>query len=360
MTQGPGLEVKLSWVDVAKAVAAQLIVWHHLTLYGPMADVAWPLAPSWFAWLAGDARIAVQVFLVVAGFLAARQLAPDRRLLLQHVVLPSIVRRYLRLMLPYVVVLVFAVMAEAIARQWVTHASIPEPATWLQGLAHLTLLQDVLNIPALSAGVWYIAIDFQLYAVLLLLLAATRGTTSPRAGVWAVAVLMVLSLGFFNRHGDWDAYAIYFFGAYGLGVMSAWWIQAQRPWWPLGLAVAGVGLALWIEWRTRIAVAALVALGLACLADKPWKDGAASSIAAYLAGTSYALFLVHFPVALLVNAAFTHWAPAKPGVQALGLLMAWALSMLAAQALHHGVERPALRWVGKGAGSHPAPWHSRL
>ena len=27
-----------TWIDLAKALASQLIVWHHLSLYGPMCD----------------------------------------------------------------------------------------------------------------------------------------------------------------------------------------------------------------------------------------------------------------------------------------------------------------------------------
>ena len=57
-------------VDLLKAVASQLIVLHHLAFYGPMAHQARPLAPALFDWLAGPARMAVQVFLVTGGFLS--------------------------------------------------------------------------------------------------------------------------------------------------------------------------------------------------------------------------------------------------------------------------------------------------
>ena len=33
------------WIDTLKGAACIAIVWHHLAFYGPMSDVALPLAP---------------------------------------------------------------------------------------------------------------------------------------------------------------------------------------------------------------------------------------------------------------------------------------------------------------------------
>ena len=71
---------RLACVDALKAVSSQLIVLHHLAFYGPMSDAAHMLAPGLIGWLADYARIAVQVFLVISGFLAARSLAPGGQL----------------------------------------------------------------------------------------------------------------------------------------------------------------------------------------------------------------------------------------------------------------------------------------
>ena len=49
-------------IDVLKIVAAQAIVMHHLSVYGPMADTlyeAWPAASDAFF---NYSRLAVQVF----------------------------------------------------------------------------------------------------------------------------------------------------------------------------------------------------------------------------------------------------------------------------------------------------------
>lgn len=323
-------------VDALKVAAAQLIVLHHLAFYGPMSDHAAALAPALFDGLARHARIVVQVFLVVAGYLAARQLAPKARWLEDRPAWRLIGRRYLRLVVPYAAMLVCAVLAAAIASEWMTHDSIPAAPTWVQVIAHLLLLQDLLGIDALSAGVWYVAIDFQLYALLIgLLLLAAR--LRARAAPWLVGALVALSLLVVNRDARWDMAAPYFLGAYGLGVLAAWHRPGTR--WPLWVVAAIVVLALWIEWRSRIALAGATAFALALWAGR----GRPSHALAYWADRSYALFLIHFPVLLLVNAAFTRWAPATPGVQLAGVLLAWAASLLAAILFYRLVESRGAR-----------------
>ncbi|MEG1455519.1 MAG: acyltransferase, partial [Comamonas sp.] len=54
-------------IDCTKGLACAAIVWHHLAFYGPMADVVEPLLPALIEWLDQDARMAVQLFLVLAG-----------------------------------------------------------------------------------------------------------------------------------------------------------------------------------------------------------------------------------------------------------------------------------------------------
>jgi peptidoglycan/LPS O-acetylase OafA/YrhL len=319
-------------VDGLKVVAAQAIVAHHLAFYGPMSDHAAALAPALFEWLARHARIAVQVFLVVGGFLAARQLAPQAQWLGGRPAGPLIGRRYLRLVVPYAAMLVCAVLAAAVARAWMTHDSIPAAPTWTQLLAHLLLLQDLLGIDALSAGVWYVAIDFQLYVLLVgVLLLAARLSTG--AAPWLVALLVALSLLLVNRDARWDVTAPYFFGAYGLGVLVAWHRRPTR--WPLWAAVSLVVIALAVEWRSRVALAGVTALALALWAS----EGRPSRVLAYWADRSYALFLIHFPVLLVVNAVFTRFAPHTPVVQMTGVLFAWLASLLAAVLFHRVVEQ---------------------
>lgn len=349
----------LGVVDLFKALAAQLIVLHHLALYGPMSDRAWPIAPGLLGWLADEARIAVQVFLVVGGFLAARALAPHG---LPDMANPAgaVLRRFAKLVLPYLAAMLLAVAASAAARAWMTHDSIPAAPTPGQLAAHALLLQDVLGAEALSAGIWYIAIDFQLYALLAALLWLAARVIPQRhrslGVILAVAAAMTASLLHFNRDPRWDAWAVYFAGSYGLGVLAWWASDGRRSRAAFFLLLAAMTIpaliALAVDFRVRIAVALFVALMLVALVRSNRMSMVSRLPAiAFLGRISYALFLVHFPVCLLVNAAFTRFAPADPWVQAGGMLAAWLASIAAAAAFHRHVEIP----LGRGA----FPWSRR-
>ena len=132
----------------------------------------------------------------------------------------------------------------------------------------MLMLQGVLGIDSLSAGVWYVAIDFQLYVLFVLLLwmgqVSGRRLATTDFSAWLpagfVLITALLSLLIFNRDSRWDNTALYFFGSYALGIASGWAIRSgQRA--RFRLLILCVGLfALWVEFRARIAVAVLVAL----------------------------------------------------------------------------------------------------
>ncbi|MES2423323.1 MAG: acyltransferase family protein [Pseudomonadota bacterium] len=352
MSPMPPPPSRFALIDAFKAVASQLIVLHHLAFYGPMSDIAQQLAPALMNWLSRDARIAVQVFLVIGGFLAARSLAPQG-VLQPPRLLPVLRSRYLKLVLPYAAALLVGIACAALARAFMVHPATPQPPGLWQVLVHLLLLHDVLDVEALSAGVWYVAIDFQLFVLLALLLWLARRWGGGEAalvsalllGGLLVAALAALSLFHFNRYPDWDEWALYFAGAYGLGVL-AYWLSDRARWagW-LWLLAAGVLLALVLEFRSRIAVALLVALALGwgrrSGALQNWPPG---GWWAYFGKISYAVFLLNFPVALVVNALFTRFVPAEPWPQMAGVLLAWLLCNVAGALFYRWVELPASRW----------------
>ncbi|MBO3706989.1 MAG: acyltransferase [Candidatus Accumulibacter sp.] len=337
---------RLPFIDALKALAAQLIVLHHLAFYGPMSDHAHALAPDLISWLSQDARYAVQVFLVLGGFLAVHSLAPEGRLR-TTAPLGLLWKRYCKLVGPYLVALLLALLSAAIGRMLMEHDSLPGRPSLSQVLAHVFLLQSILGHDGLSAGVWYIAIDFQLFALLLGLLWLARRAAATSAGEAAmmaaglVATLAVASLYHFNRDAEWDSWGVYFFGSYALGVASYWATGCQprrAAGWLLAVA-AVVAVALLLDYRPRIAVALVVALALALARCsgvlERWPK---SRLIGYLGRTSYSLFLVHFPVCLLVNALFSRFAQDDPWLNLAGLIVAWLASMAAAALFHRFVE----------------------
>lgn len=336
---------RFALIDAFRAVASQLIVLHHLAFYGPMSDVAQDLSPALMHWLSQEGRIAVAVFLVVGGFLAARGLAP-LGVLRTTQPLRVLRSRYLKLVPPFAVALVLAVLCAAIARALMVHDATPEPPGAWQVLAHLLLLHDIVGVDALSAGVWYVAIDFQSFALLLGLLWLGRqaGGKALAAGLLLVAALGLAALLHFNREPEFDHLALYFFGSYALGAGVWWASDARRS--PLWLALLGavVVLALLEDYRERLALALVVALALGMGRRtgvlERWPR---SALLAWLGRISYAVFLLNFPVALVVNALFTRFAPATPGWQGLGMLAAWGLSVAAGALFYRWVEVPAAR-----------------
>ena len=331
-------------LDALKGMACSLIVWHHLAFYGPMSDAALPLAPDLIAWLYDHGRLAVQVFLVLAGYLAASALAPAGKARFGSA-WGQIRRRYSRLVPPYLVALLVTLLVAASLRPWFAHESVPQAPQWLQLLAHGLLLQGLLGFESLSAGVWYIAIDMQLFALTVLTLASLRalGQRLRLGAAWfyaAVLALVLASLFYFNLDAQWDETALYFYGAYGLGLLSFWACRSSQPRsWLLALALLGL-LALQVEFRSRLAIALLTALwlGLASLWPR-WQLGLGQLAWLQALGQiSYSVFLIHFPVLLLVNALVHSLWPGLPWHNLLGMLLAFVLSLAAGAVLHRKVE----------------------
>jgi peptidoglycan/LPS O-acetylase OafA/YrhL len=59
-----------------------------------------------------------------------------------------------------------------------------------------------------------------------------------------------------------------------------------------------------------------------------------------LAKISFSVFLVHFPVCLVVNAAFERFVVEQSYMQAVGMLVAWVASLTAGAIFFRWVETP--------------------
>lgn len=349
---------RIPFFDALKAIASQLIVLHHLIAYGPMSEVARRHLPGLVDWLYYDARMSVQVFFVLGGYLAARALAPD---LLPRMQSPAgaIWKRFGRLALPCFAAVLISVACAAVARTLIDDPSLPAPPTLTQLLAHALLLHDVLGYDALSAGVWYVAIDLQLFALMAVLLWAAR-LAPGRLQRAAVLVLMTtaasVSLYVINRDTSWDIYAPYFFGVYMLGAAAFWATAPGRsPLW-LVLVAAIVAGALAIHFRERVAFAALIALAICVVRCsgliKRWPE---SRVLAFLGRISFSVFLIHYPVSMLMNAAVQPLFGDHPVANIGGLVVTWILSVAAGAVFYRYVEsRVGAAPRSRGTSAHAA------
>ena len=344
-------------VDFLKVFAALLIILHHLTNYGQIATDARQLLPGIMTWLFEYGRYAVQVFLVMGGYLAAQSLTRTANLKNSRAVLRLIINRYLRLFAPYIVALLITIATAWVARFWVQDEFVGESETLSQFLAHLFFLQGILGLDAISAGIWYVAIDWQLYAILTLLLGIFPGF---RSLVWILTVLCVGSLLYFNRLGVYENYFIYFIGAYGLGVLAQLCKNFQDPlvnrFARIAIVLAGLTIIISSFYQVwpRNLFAYAVALALIFFGDWAYRDEVRNQkhirahklVNAVLWGSrrSYCAFLLHFSFILLANSLYIGWGMSlrHDGMMALALIMlALVASWIAANYLYRWVEVPS-------------------
>ena len=340
-------------IDFLKVFAALLIILHHLSNYGQMAEDARQFLPGVMTWLFEYGRYAVQIFLVMGGYLAAQSLTRTRDIRNPRTALKLIFNRYLRLFAPYVVALLITILCAWVARFWVQDEFVGESETLGQFLAHLFFLQGILGLDSISAGAWYVAIDWQLYAVLAIMLGMFPGF---RSLIWVSTILIVASLLYFNRLSDYENYFIYFIGSYGLGVLAQ---LAKNDVDPAANRLARIliiiiGLVILVTsfdhlWVRNI-LAYCVAIALIVWGGRAYKDEKHAKmhnlVFSILWGSrrSYCAFLLHFSFILLANTLYIAWGMDQrhDGAMALAMMfLALVASWVAANYLYRLVEVPS-------------------
>ena len=298
---------------------------------------------------------AVQVFLVIGGYLTAKSLwaaMPQT----SAEMFGKLGARYLRLVIPLLAAMSVAVAVTALVRPYFDHSSLSKEPTGLQVIAHIFLLQDILNLEAFSAGVWYVAIDFQLFAIAMIGLwlahvwqgFSGQGSLIRKAlSLWLMLTLCAMFVWNLNPSGD--MWGLYFLGSYGLGLCVGAWRQADMKinFASLALGIMVVGaLATAYHPRSRL----MVAIGTAVLLC--WYESYQSKPIEFLklkwiqqvSNASYAIFLIHFSVSLLVSALVFNVWPENTAANVAGLCASFALSIWLGQLLHEQVEVPQPTW----------------
>jgi len=350
-------------IDGLKVLAAQIIVLHHCVSYGQLALAASLQLPNVSSILFDYGRYAVQVFLVVAGYLAAQ--STEKAIAISYsnagalggkLLLQLAMRRYLRLVGPFVVALLITIICATLARQWSADEYIGQTETIAQVLAHLFLLQGVLGYDSISAGVWYVAIDWQLFTALAVVYAVFQ-RSAMRVGI--LTILILASLLFFNRHADYENSFIYFIGSYGLGVFAYWAsnvnaINANLSWLSAKKVLLALALIILISALHSVWLRNYLAIGIAFLllyrGNRPYPHPHSwlASAMQWASARAYCAFLIHFAFILLANTALLALHVESP-VIGLGLIaLVSVLSWIAAAYLYRWVELPVGRWRPAG------------
>ncbi len=320
-----------------------------------MSDVVAQWLPRLEEFLFEHGLLAVQIFLVVGGYLNAKSWVRALSKA-QFRLFPSLWSRYQRLVMPLLAALSFTVLVTALVRPYFDHSSLSDVPTLKQIVAHIFLLQDVLYLEAFSAGVWYVAIDFQLFALAIVCawfahawqIRSRSGSAIRKAlGLWMVLTLSSMFVWNLNPLGE--IWGTYFFSAYGLGLCVGCWrysgIKINHA--TLGLSILILGaIATAYEPRIRLLVAIVTAVLLAWYEATDCKPIGAIKLSwlQELSKSSYAIFLIHFGVSLLVSAViFNFWSENIP-MNSLGLMISFVLSVFLGRQLHLHIEMQEITW----------------
>jgi len=351
------------FIDAIRGVASLVILAHHLVSYVPGADATLAAVPviHHIVWWYGG--LATQVFLVISGFVGGVSLARATpvaadlgRLLLV---------RYLRLALPAVATLLFAIGLYAIVPPSWAAFSLFDEITAPGVLAHAAFLQDVLGYPSLLAGFWYLSIDWQCNAVMCLLIIVQDAIlrrlpglsrSAPSRFVRGLAVIglpmlvALLSLFLWNGAVAHETYATYFFGIVFLGTLAGLAVAGRIQPVIFWAYVAAVAIAVVVQRRPHPAVALIAGVAIYLLARRqPSAASRADSLPllGWLGKISYSLFLIHYPTIWAVTSVARGISGDAATASWPSLVAAVAASLVAAVLLHRLVEVPTLALVGR-------------
>lgn len=349
----------ISLITLLRAVAAITILWHHYAIYPPLRDWAAPHLSDTLDWLQEHART-TQIFFVIGGYVLARSLAHHQWTL--RGVSAFVASRYLRLGIPYIALIAMTIPVLTLARGWVPDEVLGQPVSLPQFLAHLFFLQGLLGYEQLSAGLWFVCINFQIclvYVALLWIRDAGFQRTVDACGIlgWGISIA---SLFHFNLDEQWDNCFLYFFPYFFFGVViqrSREGIGLKAEFWLFLLLLLA---AMLYEWRWRLGIASAVGL-IVFLAETTGRNRLPLKFALIrrLGDISYSLFLVHFPVLLLVSTLWAKLDWTGPTEAVIGLFAAFGASIVAAEIFFRFIETPsALAGRKRKKSLNPHPQHA--
>ncbi len=351
------------FVDALRGVAAASVVLFHVfhrttTAMGPAFRGAVPQLLL-RAFDVGDRG--VEVFFVISGFVIAHSIGrvrPD---------LPGaanfILRRQVRLDLPYWTVIALAVVDAAVAARRSVAGPPPVPTAGAV-LLNLFYLQHVVPHGTHLLGVaWTLCLEIQFYLLFMAAMMVGYRLSGRRANpgpvtVWVVIASAIGCLWFARRQFAVAMWFPSFWPYFALGAVCYWATHGHLSRWAAsGYAAAFAAAAVVAAtppapgdraMGSYMLVALLTAASLYAAAVlgrlRTWGRNA---VVQHFGRLSYSLYLVH----LLVATAVARVAVAVPhhgrGATLGWLALTLAATVAAAELLHRAVEVPSMRWAAR-------------
>ena len=156
---------------------------------------------------------------------------------------------------------------------------------------------------------------------------------------WALAAG---SLFYFNLDDAWDDWAVYFFGYFFLGVLVHAALENPQMRAPFVVYMFLIVAATAYHWRMPLLTTLLTGAVLYTggHGGERWLN---SRVVEFLGRTSYSLFLIHFPVLIVVATLWMRNGWTSPAACLAGLIIAYLASLALSAPFYRFVEAPAAR-----------------
>ena len=333
-------------IDLLKSLTVQIIILHHLSNYGEISYSARELWPTFFEWLGNYGRFAVQVFLVMGGYLAIKNISSQ---VSSKGIGVTVFNRYLRLVPTYFTAILITILCASIARYFNYQLYMGQPETIWQVLSHLFLLQQILGFESISLGVWYVAIDWQLYvffAVIFFLLKSFKWS------ILLLSIFMLAAFSYFSQRVEYEDYFIYFIGVYGLGMIAFLCddnlhkptkIVARILFISFGVIIFS---SVFFDLNIKNILAYAIASLLIWRGKRPYKASSMkwAKYLIWISQRSYCAFLMHFSLILLGNTVYFLLDLHNSKIAVFMMVMIMISSWIAAHFLYQRIEFPSRKF----------------
>ncbi len=329
-------------IDLLKSIAVQIIILHHLSNYGEISYAARELWPVFFEWLGDYGRFAVQIFLVMGGYLAIKNISTQ---VSSRGLLITIFNRYLRLVPTYFTALIITILCATIARYFNYQLYMGQPETVWQVLSHLLLLQQILGYESISLGVWYVAIDWQLYVFFAIIFFLLK---SYKWSILILSIFMLAAFTYFSQKVEFEDYFIYFIGIYGLGMIAFLWDdELHKPTQIIAkILFIAFGCIIFSSVLFDLSIKNVLAYAIASLlvwrGKKPYKQSSIkwAKYLIWISQRSYCAFLLHFSFILLGNTVYFLLDLHNAQLAILMMVIIMLASWVSAHFLYQRIEFP--------------------
>lgn len=351
---------RLDFIDGLRALAALYVVLSHVYLEQANGHFQRQWLGFFPAW---SSHYAVGVFIVLSGYCLMLPVARKNDQI--GSLREFFRRRSLRILPPYYITLAFSILfiAAMANRQTGSIWDIALPLKADTVLTHLLMIHD-LPLPVhggqINYPLWSIAVEFQIYLLMPLIVLSLRIAGNVRTLLWTMA----LGLLHFGLHGRIDSMVPWYVGLFTMGAIAARWC-VQRPakinpriaWaaWSLLALLVLISLKkgpLFMKGHDYI-FDSLVGAATALLLCTSYIDaaGKARLLTRLLSWKplveigvfSYSLYLIHAPLLHLGNMLFTRLL--HPGEEMMLLLLLLSLPVIIgiAKLFHLAFEKPFMR-----------------